>query len=367
MAWWILRILGLKARDLLLRTSDETGRLVDGPLAGSFLLVDEFQDTNELQCSILGGLGADRVLMVGDERQSIYRFRGADVDVFTKRRAALEREVGGSQAGGLHRLDINYRSSPEILHFINSLFSHQDFFGEDFARLSPDPARAPSPSGRRRLRRLYPVEVLVAERGPADEAGERLVSSRQAEAEALAGHVRGLVDREGWSQRDIVVLLPTQIQVEVYRAALIGQGLDVYVVRGKGYYAQEEVTDITSLLQMLVAPHDDLALLSVLRSPLVAASDDALYLLGRERRRRHARSLWEVMRGEPVDALDRADSEALERLVQKLDGLRARVGRPGLSRLIDDAVSAFSYDLCLLSAPEGMRRFANMRKLMRLG
>jgi ATP-dependent helicase/nuclease subunit A len=139
------------------------------------------------------------------------------------------------------------------------------------------------------------------------------------------------------------------------------------VVRGKGYYTQEEVTDVVSLLRLLLNPHDDLALLTVLRSPLVGLSDDSLYVLGRDKRSRQAKTLWEVVEGSVVQGLAPPDRAALGSLIEKVKTLRQRVGRPGLARLIDDAVSAFSYDLCLLAAPDGRRRFANVRKLMRLG
>lgn len=356
----------LKARALLALgagTPDQAGLF-----AGSLLLVDEFQDTNELQCSILGGLGAARVLMVGDERQSIYRFRGAEVEVFRRRRTELATGRSQGCAGGLHRLDANYRSDPALLDFINRLFSHEDFFGDGFPPLAAHPARKPvEPRPDAAVTAAHPrVEVLLAERRYEGEDDRHMIPRQQAEAEALAAHVRALVDREEWRQRDIVVLLPTQTQVGLYRDALLASRLDVYLVRGKGYYAQEEVTDVIALLRLLVNPNDDFALISVLRSPLTGLSDDGLYTLGRERKRRHARSLWEVTRSDEVECLGDSDGRALACLLERLDDLRSRVGRPGLSRLIDDAVSVFGYDVCLLGAPDGRRRFANVRKLMRL-
>jgi ATP-dependent helicase/nuclease subunit A len=359
--------LELKARALVTQAASDA-RVV-GPLYGSYLLVDEFQDTNELQCAILGGLGAERMLMVGDERQSIYRFRGADVDVFKKRRRALASGESPGQPGGLHRLDVNYRSTPEILAFVNGLFSHRGLFGEDFALLAPDPDRVAVRPGGAPAVATAPaarVEVLVAERRREGEGDGRSVPMQQAEAEALAAHVRGMLDHEGWRQRDIVVLLPTQTQVELYKHALDAQRVTAYLVRGKGYYTQEEVIDVICLLRLLLNPHDDLAMVSALRSPLVGLSDDGLYLLGRERRVRRARSLWDVVRGKGVEVLSAADRDALALFVERTGQIRPRVGRPGLARLIDDAISAFSYDLCLLAAPEGGRRFANVRKLMRL-
>ncbi len=335
--------------------------------------MDEFQDTNELQCAILAGLGADRVLMVGDERQSIYRFRGADVEVFKKRRAALASGEGRGQPGGLHRLDVNYRSAPEILDFINSLFSHESFFGEEFALLGGRPrpgARAARRARRRRGRRRPPrVEVLVAERRREGEGDGRLVPMQQAEAEALAAHVRGLLDQEGWRQRDIVVLLPTQTQVELLPGRAGGPGRrGVLWCAARATTRKRKSPTSSVCLRLLLNPHDDLALVTVLRSPLVGLSDDGLYLLGRERRSSAGPGRcgkWCAAR--QVEALDTRPTGRRSRCsCERLAADQTRVGRPGLARLIDDAISAFSYDLCLLAAPEGGRRFANVRKLMRL-
>jgi ATP-dependent helicase/nuclease subunit A len=353
--------LELRAWALLVGGGTDRGSSLSLP--GSRVLVDEFQDTNELQCTILEGLGAARLLMVGDERQSIYRFRGADIEVFRRREAALEPGRGDISAGALHRLDVNYRSRPELLAFVNRLFAHEHFFGERFVALEPGRdteervgALPASPS----------VEVLVAERLQGAGPDVRASLMQQAEAEAVGSHVRRLIDDEGWEQRDIVVLLPAQTHVALYQEALLARGVDVYVVRGKGYYSREEVSDVSSLLRLLVNSHDDLALVAVLRSPLVRVSDDTLYLLGREARRTRARSLWEVVRGARTDGLESEDRQLLIDLVGQLTGLRRLVGRPGLARLIDEAVSICGYDVCLLASPEGRRRFANVRKLMRM-
>ncbi len=362
--------LELLARDLVARTG-EGGHGAAAP-PGTLLLVDEFQDTNELQCAILEGLGAYRMLMVGDERQSIYRFRGADVEVFRRREADLAASevlagaaagAGAARAAGpVHRLDVNYRSRPEVLAFINRLFEHPDFFGGRFVPLQPDPEWATAGDGAGGPS----VEVVVAHRGPQSEHQEQAVSRQEAEAEAVAGCVRSLLDEQGWQQRDIVVLLPAQTHVGRYQEALHAQGVDVYVVRGKGYYSQDEVADVVSLLRLLVNPHDDLSLVSVLRSPMVGLSDDGLYLLGTAARAMRADSLWTAVQAGGPERFGVGDSALLGDFMLRLGGIRHRVGRPGLPRLIDDAVSACGYDLCLLASAGGGRRFANVRKLMRL-
>ncbi|MBN1321389.1 MAG: UvrD-helicase domain-containing protein [Thermoleophilia bacterium] len=356
----LLDFADLELRALALMSGGGDGSQPARALPVSRVLIDEFQDTNELQCGILDGLGASRVLMVGDERQSIYRFRGADVAVFRSREDELEAAGPGSPLGGLHRLDVNYRSRPEILDFLNRLFARDCFFGTRHSPLrKPGSREGPSPCDEHPA-----VEILVAYRQCVG-ADEPALLIQEAEAAVVADRIRRLIDEEGWSERDIVVLLPAQTHVQRYRQALSARGIEVYLVRGKGYYSQEEVADVTSLLRLLVNPHDDLALVGVLRSPLVGMSDDGLYLLGREDRKGRV-SLWETVCAARTESLGDADRRSLAEFLERFELLRRRVGRPGLARLIDDAVTACDYDICLLASPEGKRRFANVRKLMRM-
>jgi ATP-dependent helicase/nuclease subunit A len=367
--------LELRARALL---GDSGGRGAPSALPpASRIMIDEFQDTNELQCAIIEGLGAARLLMVGDERQSIYRFRGADIEVFRRREALLTPQIAGTERGALHRLDVNYRSRPEVLAFINRLFAHERFFGARFVALGHGrdeeknaiiPAVGRLAGGARATGLAQPaVEILVVERMEKADPDGRAPFMQEAEAHAVAARVRQLLDEEGWDPRQIVVLTPAQTHVVLYQQALLAHGVDVYVVGGKGYYAREEVSDVTVLLRLLVNPHDDLALVAVLRSPLVGLSDDGLYLLGREVRRSRARSLWEVARCGEEFGLDDADRQLMRDLVARLAKLRRAVGRTGLARLIDDAVSDCGYDLCLLASAEAHASGRRFRSASRAG
>ncbi len=331
---------------------------------GSRILIDEFQDTNELQCSILEGLGASSLLMVGDVRQSIYLFRGADVDVFQRREREIVTGASEDPEGTLYQLDVNYRSRSEILDFINRLFSHESFFGERFVPLRPYGRRGTSPEHESAC--MSPaVEILIAGRRLETNPEVSPISMQDAESVVAADRIQALVEDEGFHPRQIAVLLPSQTYVESYQRALLERGVEVYVVRGKGYYSLEEVADVVSLLRVLVNPHNDQALVGVLRSPLVGLSDDALYLLGRQRRGERT-SLWEVVRTLCCGDLDAEDINLLTTFTERLAALRKRVGRPGLAGLIDEIMSLCDYDLHLLSSPEGRRRFANVRKLMRM-
>jgi len=371
--------LELKARDLVLRGDvfgsrggEQTRARLS--LAEAVVLVDEFQDTNELQCSILEGLGAARLLMVGDERQSIYRFRGADVTVFRKREQELE-TGGGDGSGGVRRLDVNHRSSREVLSFINYLFAQEGFFGPDFVRLiHPEESEDSLSSDRSPVpfsdRHDPLVEVLVAERqAESDKEGEPVTQTiQEAEARVVADRVRRLLDEEKRKESDVAVLLPAYTYVDVYQRALRERGIEVYLTRGRQFFSREEVRDLIAFLRVLVNPLDDLALVTVLRSPLVGLSDDGLYLVSRTTPNTVGQkgTLWERIRGAERTALSSADLACLERFLTGFARLRPRVGRPGLGRLIDEIMSTFDYDFRLLRLPDGKRRLANVRKLMRM-
>jgi ATP-dependent helicase/nuclease subunit A len=325
---------------------------------GSRLLVDEFQDTNSLQFALFRQLGTASRLTVGDEYQSIYAFRGADVEVFRRVRAELSGE-GPAAERSLHRLTYNFRSSAEVLSAVNRLFGSQALFGDQFTALKAGRASAAPETGRPTSGHAAELLLMDRESCADDEDGWQA-----AEARGVAGRIARLTEHEGWRPRDVVVLLATFTHVEWYARALDEHGIPAYVVGGKGYYAREEVTDVLALLTLVVNPHDDLALVTVLRSPFVSVLDDTLYLLRRAAGRR-GRFLWEGAKGEVPD-LPSDERMKLDAFASRLELLRARLGTPGMSALIEHALEIFDYDLAVLNTPDGRRRFANLRKLMRL-
>ena len=327
------------------------------------LMVDEFQDTNGLQCRLIEKLGVATVLTVGDLYQSIYGFRGADIEVFRNH----ERTVRAGAAGEVFhtRLSLNFRSRGAVLDVINRVVGHPGLFGEGFTDLvaarARDEARAGLPDERGALSPA--VELVVLGRGAP--SGED-ATWQENEARVVADLVSGLVREQGWRPRDVVVLLRALTQVHELEEALVAQGLPSYVVQGRGYYDREELGDLFALLRCLVNPHDDVSLVTALRSPLGAVRDDILYLLRIQSDRLGGTSLWEAMREHELEGAESADAERLRLFRERIETLRVRLGAPGLSELIDASVTAFSYDLVLLQAPDGPRRYANVRKLMLL-
>ena len=227
------------------------------------IMVDELQDTNAVQLSLIESIAHDNLFTVGDAQQSIYGFRHADVELFSARGRRLE------QAGARLTLATNFRSRPEILDAINHGF--RDALGDEFIVLRP--GRAPEPPAGDAL-----TELLLVDKG-ADWELEGMASPwRLAEARALARRVGELV-AAGTAPGEIVVLLRAMTDVRVYERALEQHGLPTYVIGGRGYWDHPQIVDLVCYLRALDNPLDEEAFYGVLGSPLVGASLDALVLI----------------------------------------------------------------------------------------
>ncbi|HKH23726.1 MAG TPA: UvrD-helicase domain-containing protein [Solirubrobacterales bacterium] len=346
------------------------------------LMVDEFQDTNGLQLGLIEQLrGPDtRLFLVGDEFQSIYGFRHADVEIY---RREHRRFAEGHEPRGLALpLTGNFRAAPGILALTNAIGAGLlDGFEPLSAAVSADPPAEPI------------TELLLTSddrKGwDAEETGLPMVDDdpspapKVAEARRLAARLRELADA-GEDPAEMVVLLRAFTHVAAFERALTEAGLDPYVVGGRGFWSQQQIEDLRSLLAVVANPLDDEALFGALASPACAVLPDTLWLLRkaatvqREDGGESVRHVWPVVRdlaekgevgeGNPA-AAELIPEEELERVrefARELSELRLRATEGGLEALVDRAATAFGYDLAALTMPEGRKRWSNARKLMRL-
>ncbi len=308
------------------------------------IMVDEFQDTNRLQCELVDLLAHEdaEIFFVGDEFQSIYRFRHADVEVFRERR---------DQVGGVLALTQNYRSRPEVLDVINHLFAAD--FGESFQPLAaagrfPDPAFGPA------------VELLVTDK---TSYADTDVHWRKAEAKHIAQRVRELVDLGEATPGEIVLLFAAGTDARLYEEELRSLGLSTFRATGRDYYHQQQVVDLLSYLRLLHNRYDDEALVAVLASPFVGVSNDALVLL---RRAAPKRPLFAGLEKAFPEGLSARDARLFQAFKQRYDRLAAQAPTLSLERLCEQIVAEHDYDLAVLAQWDGRRRYANLRKLARL-
>jgi ATP-dependent helicase/nuclease subunit A len=314
------------------------------------LMVDEVQDTNARQMALLQALDRDNLFTVGDEFQSIYGFRHADVGLFRARREAL------AQVGSASVLSANFRSRPPLLAAVNAVFAPR--FGAQFVPLlagRDEESEAAAPL----------LELIVADSDgwePHEEQlGVELAPAplwRRAEARALARRLDELISSGAARPEEIVILLRAGGPIGVYEAALTDLGHATLATAGGGFFERSEVLDLVAYVRALANPLDELALDGVLASPLCGCSSDALVELALAARERGS-SLWEQLQAQPPDARAAAFAERFARA-------RRDAADRGLGEIVAAAVVENGYDLHLASLHAPERRIANVRKLERL-
>lgn len=313
----------LSFHDLLVRTRElvSANPKVAAALRARFkvILVDEFQDTDSLQLEIVELLARDvdsrgvemaergRAFFVGDPKQAIYRFRGADLGTYLD---ARERVAGGRPTA----LTTNFRSVPGIVAYVNAGF--EVLFDGDYS---------PLVAWRGALGEEPPVRLAG---GPLDQmnAGER----RHREAVSIAHAIESATRAPGWmvadelapgGQRpaqlgDVAVLVPRRTGLEVLEGVLDEREIAYRVESASLLYGSQEVRDLVALGRVLEEPGNELALVATLRSPAYACGDDDLleyHLLG---------GLWSLEAGIPEVATTSPVGRAMADLARLRGALR---------------------------------------------
>lgn len=296
-----------------------------------FWMIDEYQDTSPLQVELMKSLIGDRPsFIVGDPQQSIYLFRGARSEVFHER----EREVAAA-GGEVQQKLINYRSSPEVLRFINSYFTRLD---SQFSAMEVDPQKKDSHSEE------FPLQILRLEEG----------QTEHAESEAAIGRVQELL-KQGVSPEKIAILARTHSVLEDAARAAQSYGVPVQLHSGSGFYERREVVDALQFLKFLLNPHDNYNFIAVLRSPWFHLADQEILKFCHD----YKSSFWRT-------ALNKVKSTEAQHPVTKLKTILSLSESLGLAWSFKRALIDFKYfDYSCKIDPSG-RREANLWKIVAL-
>ena len=342
------------------------------------VLVDEFQDTNDRQRQIVyalsgfsarpgerllaGGAALDQastpgssLFIVGDAKQSIYKFRGADVAVFRQVQADI------AAAGGLAvDLDLTFRAHQPLLDQLNPLLAA--VLGAD-EPAENQPYRvpfAPLRANRSTPEKANPpyLEFHVGLGADADEG-------RAVAAQALAGRLLAL-HAEGFEWTDMALLFRASTAFPVYEDALEQAGIPFVTVAGRGFYGRPEIRDLLNALAAIADPSNDLALAGALRSPAFALSDADLYRLFAPPPPAPDASApgetGQALRGWP--ALCAAGDPVQRRAAAILGELHALAGRAPAAEVLKRLLDLTGYRAILQSVPGGERMRRNVEKLL---
>ena len=364
------------ARDLL-RDHDNVRQALAARF--SHVLVDEFQDTDPLQTEIFWRLCGEppkdgdtddwpaftlrpgALFLVGDPKQAIYRFRGADIAAYVRAREAFRAQA----ADGVLSIATNFRSCPPIMAYVNERFEaplSEEKGQPGFQALDPFvPKRAEGPS-------VAALDIEVA-----DENGKATAAQqRDGEAEAVADMCARLIgsesirDFENGGQRpcragDIALLAPTGSELWRYEEALEQRSIPVATQAGKGLYRRQEIQDLIAVTRVLADPRDRLALGALLRGPLVGLTEEELLDI-----------VWALPRDDDApDKLPRLDlgvapdaiaHDHARDIIEKLQSLRRQVNATTPHALLSQAIDVLRVRPILLQRHGGRaeRALANV-------
>ncbi|HHT42899.1 MAG TPA: UvrD-helicase domain-containing protein [Firmicutes bacterium] len=294
------------------------------------IMVDEFQDTNPLQKKIVDAFAAQGALLfvVGDPKQSIYRFRGADVGVFLQTKEEIKN--GGKEVV----LDVNFRSTEELVKFTNGFFGsllEGEAIGFDPSSAEKDPAGKPC------------VTILCT---PADDLAAD--EARTLEAQQIALKIKELVDSGRYKYEQISILFRAMTSVHIYEQALREVGIPYVNLSGRGFYSKQEIQDFLHYFRWLEDAHDQVARLAVLRSPFYLISDEGLFWLRQDR----------------PDMLSKEEQAALHKAGEDYAQLRFLARHKPAPVVITELLRRTNYVEKTWRLPFGPQKVANIEKLV---
>jgi len=320
------------------------------------LLVDEFQDTNQRQRDIVEALTGQngKLFIVGDAKQSIYRFRQADVAVFRAIRENIQ-----AQGGLPIQLATTYRAHTGLLVGMNDLLRSVMGEKEDPDRLYYEPFAAMRATREVSAANIQPpyIEFVIGR-------GANAADGRPDAARALAQRLRELKDVEQikeWS--DTALLFRTANAFRYYEDMFEAADIPFVTVAGKGFYERAEIRDVLNMLYALSDPMDDLAMAGFLRSPAIGLRDTTLYTM--RWKSGEGVHFWDSLR-EKLDLLGTEERARADRAHRILRELLPLVDRTSVAVLLKHLIDLTDYRaiLAIEEGQGGARLWRNLDKLV---
>ncbi len=347
--------------ELLIKNNKKTALAKEISLTFDEILIDEYQDTNNLQNVIFSAISKDdgNLFIVGDVKQSIYRFRSACPEIFNNDKMLASKD-GFPRLISLAK---NFRSRKEVLDFCNFIFENTmtSTFGEveynDLERLYLGASFE--------VGKDLDTEVHLIDGMEKYEGDEEDITKVQKEATYVAQRIKLMLDkktkvydnkRNSWRDikpSDIVILLRSLKDSDAFIKALNKKGVSVYCESTKAYFDNYEIKLIINTLKVIDNPTDDVALLSVLTSPFFGVSQDDVAFLRKENKQL---SLY--------DNILRSNDSSLKTYLDKINDLRCYGLNHPLSELLNRTYALFDALLVVSALPDGKKRQKNLVQMI---
>jgi ATP-dependent helicase/nuclease subunit A len=310
-----------------------------------YIMIDEYQDTNELQyrifLPILDYLRKGNLFVVGDEKQSIYMFRDAELEIFSRTKNDIKED---DPANKLLKLPDSFRMSANLCLFTNYIFrnlfrnpvpAYNEVEHSDLVC-----ARSTDITGS--------VEILIA--GNEDEKNEN------AEPELISARISKLVSEQGIKFSDIAILCRKRKSFSILEKVLSDYNIPFSIMGGKGFYQRQFVYDICNYFSFLLDRNNDTALVGILRSPFFSVSDTEIFEISLQK----GKSFWQKIKNYAENDGKHTD------VVNNLSGILSLSSTLDIVSLLRKILFESDYLAVIASKPDGSQEIANINKLVNL-
>jgi len=329
-----------------------TGKILDDENVRSalhkkykYIMIDEYQDTNEIQyrifLPILDYLRKGNLFVVGDEKQSIYMFRDAELEIFNRTKQNISDQSGEKN---LLNLPDSFRMAPELCLFTNyifkNLFGNPNPYFNEVEHSDLVTARENSPVGK--------VEILFAGK---DE------QSTDAEAKLIASRIQKLMtENPGYKWSDVAVLCRKRKSFTELEKVFIQNNIPFIILGGKGFYQRQIIYDIYNYFSFLTDKQNNTALVGILRSPFFSISDAEIFEISR----RPEKLYWDKLKAYAKE------KSIYNSFIEKIEDNIFSAGTLDMASLLRKILHDSDYLAVVASKPNGQQELANISKLVSL-
>ena len=348
------------------------------------IMIDEYQDSNYVQETILRAIsrevvGQNNLFMVGDVKQSIYRFRLARPELFMEKFDTYETTDAPCQRIDLHK---NFRSRDTVLTFTNDIFYRimkRNLGGVDYTDEAALYCGADYPAGEKED--AFDSEILLTTTQELEEGTKQQISKQELEAKLIADRIRKMVGKEevvdeetGEFRKvrygDIVILLRSLSEwADLFAEVLNANGIPAHTVSRTGYFSTLEIRTVLNYLRILDNPRQDIPLAAVLKSPMAGLSDEQLArlrLLAEDKPYHQCVKMFLEAEEELTEKESTADEDMrakLKRFSETYKKLRRQTMDIPMHELLQKVLKETGYARYASALPAGRQRLANLHML----
>lgn len=348
------------------------------------IMIDEYQDSNYVQETILRAIsreavGQNNLFMVGDVKQSIYRFRLARPELFMEKFDTYETTDAPCQRIDLHK---NFRSRDSVLTFTNDIFYQimkRNLGGVDYTGEAALYCGADYPAGEKED--AFDSEILLTTTQELEEGTKQQILKQELEAKLIADRIRKMVGKEevvdeetGEFRKvrygDIVILLRSLSEwADLFAEVLNANGIPAHTVSRTGYFSTLEIRTVLNYLRILDNPRQDIPLAAVLKSPMAGLSDEQLArlrLLAEDKPYHQCVKMFLEAEEELTEKESTADEDMrakLKRFSETYKKLRRQTMDIPMHELLQKVLKETGYARYASALPAGRQRLANLHML----